>query len=442
VEAFAELDIGGVGLVSLSSLKDFFKMEGVSPSDEDLKAILRRFDKDNDGFVKFDEFVEGIKPFDEKSSLITEELKTEAIPKVSPLKAKISEKTEIIQNPLADKVKASPIVERIREKPETTHNPLRNRVHYSPLRDQIREKTTEKPDIAQNSLRNKVQTSPLVEKKTPLTESANKFASPLSKTSKYAQKLYSERARKIIEQTISPVIENKTSPKREIDNEITSKETEIISPKRQRREVSPYKRPFAYTELPKSSTNFTSPLEGGTSTEKEAKEGENNRDKEFEKNLSGTKRALSKHLRMYSTGKKSPEPRENKRKEIDLFAEKNYKIVVETLNQFIFLDKEIETAKKDLDLQMDFSLLDVFKTFDLSFKGVIKSQEIIDAMKIYGVYPDKEELYLFMRRFDKNGLEELSLNDFSNIFRPRQHDLMTKRTPKTTDEKQNKAKVN
>jgi len=387
VEAFALLDVGGVGLISLSSLKDYFRTEGVFPSEEDLKAILRRLDKDNDGFVKFDEFVEGIKPFDSKSPLKTIEAKSMTFSPVSPFK----------------------------------------------------ETKKDRPDSTQTFSANKIQSSPL-DKQLLFTQSAHKFSSPLTSTSKYAQKIYSERARKIIEQTVSPKIENKASPIREFDKEVAPKQPETVSPKRQKRETSPYKRSFAYTELPKSY-----PLGSGTRVDKErrALEEEETRNEEFNKNLSGTKRTLSTQLGIYSSGKKTPERKGEKigAKGIDAIAEKNYKAVIDTLKQFVFLDKEIESAKRELDLQMDFNLLDVFKTFDMSFKGTIKSQETKDAMKIYGVYPDKEELYLIMRRFDKNGAEELSFSDFANIFRPRQHDLMTKRTPKSIDEKLNRTQV-
>ena len=76
--------------------------------------------------------------------------------------------------------------------------------------------------------------------------------------------------------------------------------------------------------------------------------------------------------------------------------------LVYTLKQFIAIDKDLEVAKQDLALRPDFNLLDFFRVFDVDAKGAVSSGDIDDGFKKFGVFPHKDELYLFVRRYDRD----------------------------------------
>ena len=68
----------------------------------------------------------------------------------------------------------------------------------------------------------------------------------------------------------------------------------------------------------------------------------------------------------------------------------------------IALDREIESNKCDLALRVDFNLFDAFKLFDIYSKGSINSSELEEGLNTLGIYPSSKELYLLLRRFDKD----------------------------------------
>lgn len=72
------------------------------------------------------------------------------------------------------------------------------------------------------------------------------------------------------------------------------------------------------------------------------------------------------------------------------------------LKEQIEMDKGLENIKIDLALRRDFNLLDCFKFFDVEEKGSVSKLELKDALNELGVFPTNDELYLIMRKFDKN----------------------------------------
>ena len=60
---FSVIDKQATGTINYDNLKVFFKAQAIYPGDEEVIAILRRLDRDDDGLVAFDEFVETIEPF-------------------------------------------------------------------------------------------------------------------------------------------------------------------------------------------------------------------------------------------------------------------------------------------------------------------------------------------------------------------------------------------
>lgn len=71
--------------------------------------------------------------------------------------------------------------------------------------------------------------------------------------------------------------------------------------------------------------------------------------------------------------------------------------------EIINLDKEAELAKQDLATRADFNLLDAFQIFDQKGKITITVPEVEIGFRDLGLYPSKEDVYLFIKRFDKDG---------------------------------------
>jgi len=84
------------------------------------------------------------------------------------------------------------------------------------------------------------------------------------------------------------------------------------------------------------------------------------------------------------------------------------------------IDKELETAKQDLALRPDFNLLDFFRTFDTHARGFISLAEIEDGLAKFGVNPIREELYLWLRKHDRDNDGKLKFSEFAEAFTPKQ----------------------
>ena len=76
--------------------------------------------------------------------------------------------------------------------------------------------------------------------------------------------------------------------------------------------------------------------------------------------------------------------------------------LVRALKQQVNIDREIEEIKKQLAVRLDFNLLDAFRIFDQKSRGYVTKLETELAFNDNGIYPTKDEMYLFFRRFDKD----------------------------------------
>lgn len=76
--------------------------------------------------------------------------------------------------------------------------------------------------------------------------------------------------------------------------------------------------------------------------------------------------------------------------------------LAEVLKDEIELDKQVEELRNELSLKSDFNLLDAFKVFDVNGRGAITAGEFEDGLKELGIYPTRDELYLIVRKFDKD----------------------------------------
>ena len=76
--------------------------------------------------------------------------------------------------------------------------------------------------------------------------------------------------------------------------------------------------------------------------------------------------------------------------------------IIKVFREIIHLEREIELAKQDLALRSDYNVFDTFRLFDKKGKSFLSIGEIEEGFNDLGIFPNKEELYLFIRRFDKD----------------------------------------
>jgi len=110
--------------------------------------------------------------------------------------------------------------------------------------------------------------------------------------------------------------------------------------------------------------------------------------------------------------------------------------LMQTLKTQIKSERELESIKQSLALQSDFNLLDAFRLFDTKGRGWITSSELESGMKEFGVYPTRDEVYLFMRRLDRDSDGRVRYSDFCDVLTPKQSEyssLMNKRIPHNAD---------
>lgn len=101
-----------------------------------------------------------------------------------------------------------------------------------------------------------------------------------------------------------------------------------------------------------------------------------------------------------------------------------------TLKQFILLDKELEVMKKDLCIREDFELLTTFQIMDVKGKTVLSAYELEQALKKLEIYPSKYELFLFVKRYDKDSDGKFSYSDYIESMVPVElRNIVQKRKP-------------
>ena len=83
-------------------------------------------------------------------------------------------------------------------------------------------------------------------------------------------------------------------------------------------------------------------------------------------------------------------------------------------NEFIKLEQEIEVSKQELALRPDYNLFDAFRIFDSKGRGLISVSDIELGCQELGIYPNKEDIYLLIKRFDRDGDGKLRLILFLN----------------------------
>ena len=93
--------------------------------------------------------------------------------------------------------------------------------------------------------------------------------------------------------------------------------------------------------------------------------------------------------------------------------------LVRAFKEQISLEKELEDAKVRLALQPDFNLMDAFQMLDRTAKGYVRGLELADVLSDLGTYAYKDNVYLFVRRYDKNTDGRLLYSEFCDAFTPK-----------------------
>jgi hypothetical protein len=93
--------------------------------------------------------------------------------------------------------------------------------------------------------------------------------------------------------------------------------------------------------------------------------------------------------------------------------------LIQAFKEIIRLEKEVEEEKIKLAALPDFNLMDAFQIIDKHSKGWVTGPEMIEALSEFGTYPHKDDVYLFVRRYDKDSDGRLLYSDFSDAFTPR-----------------------
>ena len=90
--------------------------------------------------------------------------------------------------------------------------------------------------------------------------------------------------------------------------------------------------------------------------------------------------------------------------------------IIKVFREIIHLEREIELSKQDLALRSDYNVFDTFRLFDKKGKCILSVGDIEEGFNDLGIYPNKEELYLFIRRFDKDSDGKLRYKAFNNLY--------------------------
>jgi Ca2+-binding EF-hand superfamily protein len=93
---------------------------------------------------------------------------------------------------------------------------------------------------------------------------------------------------------------------------------------------------------------------------------------------------------------------------------------VNALKDFIFLQRELESAKIELVLRQDFNLIDAFAILDFDNTGFCSSPQVITALEeVLGLgRVDREDVFLFFKKYDANCDGRISYFDFSQAILP------------------------
>ncbi|EGR34240.1 hypothetical protein IMG5_019570, partial [Ichthyophthirius multifiliis] len=125
---------------------------------------------------------------------------------------------------------------------------------------------------------------------------------------------------------------------------------------------------------------------------------------------------LSSQLKNNSNNNKSITNNNIQRRKYMQGNEEEY--LVRSLKEFIIIDKDADELKTQLILMPDFNSEDAFRIFDKKGKGFVSKIELEINLNDIGIYPTKEEMILFFKRFDRDNDGLLKFSDFQYAILP------------------------
>ncbi len=99
--------------------------------------------------------------------------------------------------------------------------------------------------------------------------------------------------------------------------------------------------------------------------------------------------------------------------------------LVRGFKEQIALENELEDAKNKLALQPDFNLPDAFDLLDRHGLSSLSATELSDSLAVNGVYTISEDVFLFVKRYDRNGDGRLFYSEFSDALMPKSASIST-----------------
>ena len=93
--------------------------------------------------------------------------------------------------------------------------------------------------------------------------------------------------------------------------------------------------------------------------------------------------------------------------------------LVRSFKEQISQEQELEDAKVRLAMQSDFNLSDAFAMIDRDSNGWISVDEMCNSLMVHGVYAVREDVQLFVKRYDRNQDGKLRYTEFCDAFTPK-----------------------
>lgn len=95
--------------------------------------------------------------------------------------------------------------------------------------------------------------------------------------------------------------------------------------------------------------------------------------------------------------------------------------LVHSLKELCNLEQELESAKINLALKNDFNLADAFDIFDTNRNRRVDFYELQSGLNAIGVYPTREDIDLFITRYDTSHDRRLDMREFEDAFLSKDH---------------------
>jgi len=413
--AFACIDRYSTGVLDFENVKAFLKSQSIYPGDDEIIAILRRIDKNDDALISFEEFAEVLEPASDILKAVAN--RRNASSKFeTPKRVRDSQLTSI--SPLRTTSPSKRYSSPLRKEASPTRkvaSPTRSgRGDYIPNHNR-----TSSVEIIESVLptnaNNTVTTSPVkgyipsgIKEASPI----RKFGSPEIPLSESKYSLGKSPIRKVA----TPVKSQK---------EASVDDSSFLSPEG-KHGTSSLRRSLIYKDFPNGQTK--SPAKTSADENSYAKKILDSATRGESDIKTPEKRSASKSR--YQSAKRSV------KKSLSFDEDVTHFILIQTLKQFIILDKDLEVAKQDLALKSDFNLLDFFRTFDVVSRGTVSAKEFEAGLIKYGIYPNKDELTLLFKKIDIDNDGLLRFSDFAETFTPKQKEyanLLHNRTPSTIE---------